>query len=76
MPTIRVRGLKLNPMPFPKAKDDGDGYRLDTVERWAVTRALHKCNGSVKVAAVLLGCDPRTVERKIDKYGLRAKPRN
>lgn len=71
----RYRGLKLDPKPYPKSKEDGDGYRFDTVEKWALTRALCKSNGSVKVAAMLLGCDPRTVDRKIDKYGLRVKQR-
>ncbi len=71
MAARRIKGLKLHPMLYPKAKGDRDGYRLETVEEWAVTRALFKCNGSVKAAAILLGCDRRTVERKIDKYDLR-----
>lgn len=68
---VQIRGLKLDPKPFP-GKNEADGYRLDTVEKWAMTRALHKCNGHVRTAAKLLGVGHATLYRKILKYGLRA----
>ena len=71
MRIYRLKGLRLDPKPYPKSKESPEGYQLATVEKWCVTRALYKCNGSVKAACQLLDISERRLNTLIDKHGMR-----
>jgi two-component system response regulator HydG len=49
------------------------GMRLDEVERWAILTTLEGCEGSTSKAAELLGVSLRTLQYRLQDYGVRPR---
>lgn len=57
----------------PEATNDGARTRLAEVEREHIERVLREMEGNITRAAVALGIDRRTLQRKLRSYGIEAQ---
>jgi transcriptional regulator with PAS, ATPase and Fis domain len=57
--------------------DSGSGWywpsKLELLEKWAIGEALKRSGGNKTRAAKMLGIDPDSLARKMEKYGFTAK---
>jgi two-component system response regulator HydG len=67
------RHLPFGPAAAPPTSLRVPGMRLDEVERWAILTTLEGCNGSTAKAAELLGVSLRTLQYRLQEYGVRSR---
>ncbi len=67
------RHLPFGPAAAPPAVLRVPGMRLDEVERWAILTTLEGCEGSTSKAAEVLGVSVRTLQYRLQEYGVRPR---